>query len=197
VNKWYTNLTVASNCYYNEARTETAAHSHELCHMCAIGGKATVSTSEEDDDQSQPDDSSEEVSDDDTEIYHSSQSSLGLDTEVNVPKKMPVQAKKTHPCSYCGKLFDTQSHRNIHQHRLHGGTKRYECTTCFKLFHEPYELKIHNRTHSDARPFKCSQCDKQLKTSLARKKHEMIVHAGISPHVCSVCGKATPSVGAL
>nr|XP_032514667.1 zinc finger protein 596-like [Danaus plexippus plexippus] len=48
---------------------------------------------------------------------------------------------------------------------------------------------MHQRTHSDERPYPCALCDKAFKCKSALDRH-FRSHSGEKPYVCQVCGKA-------
>eukprot|EP00122_Pirum_gemmata_P007714 Pgem_evm1s7091 len=37
--------------------------------------------------------------------------------------------------------------------------KKVKCPKCSLTFRHQSQLKIHNRTHTNEKPFKCQQCD--------------------------------------
>jgi len=75
------------------------------------------------------------------------------------------------------------------------GKMVYQCTECYKRFGQLSNLRVHNRTHTQVRPYSCymenkygSSCGKTFKQLAHLQKHLMI-HSGIKPHPCAYCEK--------
>lgn len=64
----------------------------------------------------------------------------------------------------------------------------YKCDICNKTFTRPYNLRSHQRTHNNDRPYPCDHPG--CKWSFARphdlKRHQLL-HSGIKPHKCEHC----------
>jgi len=63
-----------------------------------------------------------------------------------------------------------------------------QCHICLNTFTRPYNLKSHMKTHTNERPYECTQCDKTFS-----RKHDCIRHMRIhnqeKPYQCNCCLK--------
>lgn len=73
--------------------------------------------------------------------------------------------------------------------RRRASRSQLQCTTCFKTFSRPYNLKSHQRTHTKERPFQClhPECGWTFARPHDLKRHELL-HSGVKPFAC-ICGK--------
>ncbi|XP_050437757.1 zinc finger protein 235-like isoform X1 [Adelges cooleyi] len=64
----------------------------------------------------------------------------------------------------------------------------HECDVCVKTFSCKAELVIHERVHTEGKPYRCNVCKKTYSCSGALKAHKFL-HTGEKPFECVVCEK--------
>ncbi|KAG7153787.1 Myoneurin-like 4, partial [Homarus americanus] len=86
-----------------------------------------------------------------------------------------VRETMEYACSKCELVFKTEKLLLAHMQSLHHivPVKTYKCSICNIAFRDRRALLKHNRTlHKHEKPFTCSGCDKQFKSSKTMKSHE-------------------------
>ncbi|EAT33436.1 AAEL014289-PA [Aedes aegypti] len=92
-------------------------------------------------------------------------------------------------CEHCGACFKSRAEMMMHDRYLHAKITPFACDFCDKRCHTKNDLKIHRRSHTNEKPYKCwhEGCDKAYKTRSAVTKHFRI-HTGEKPYKCSYEG---------
>eukprot|EP01083_Nonionella_stella_P025669 70730_1 len=121
------------------------------------------------------------------------------------------------PCSLCGKSFKSQNYLKQH-HRSHSGEIHFPCNLCGKLFKyksevkqhimriqsqcnlceksfnfqiylkSQAEIKRHQRSQSDERPFQCNLCGRSFTSQAGARQHQRS-HSDERPYQCDLCTK--------
>ncbi|KAH6881127.1 hypothetical protein B0T10DRAFT_411337 [Thelonectria olida] len=94
---------------------------------------------------------------------------------------------KPHVCNTCGKRYTQPYELRVH-YRTHTGEKPYACDTCGKRFTRLYNLNVHKRTHTGEKPYACDTCSREFIQSYELKVHYR-THTGEKPYACDTCGK--------
>ncbi|KAJ2787715.1 hypothetical protein GGI15_000486 [Coemansia interrupta] len=68
--------------------------------------------------------------------------------------------------------------------------------SCNKSFDRRYNLKSHEKTHTNERPYPCDICDSRFSRNHDLKRHKKI-HTGARPFVCQFCGSTFARSDAL
>nr|XP_023014940.1 zinc finger protein 883-like isoform X2 [Leptinotarsa decemlineata] len=93
-------------------------------------------------------------------------------------------------CSVCSTNFSTKKLFEEHQRtNVSCKIKQFNCNDCHKAFFSKFRLNSHMRTHTKETPYECKDCLRKFRQASNLKRHIDIIHKGLKPFKCEVCGK--------
>ncbi|KAL0970263.1 hypothetical protein UPYG_G00239640 [Umbra pygmaea] len=70
-----------------------------------------------------------------------------------------------------------------------GTRQEHLCPDCGKVFKSLSNFKLHQQTHTGARPYCCELCGKFFTTAWKLRNHQLVIHRKEKPLECPACGK--------
>lgn len=111
-----------------------------------------------------------------------------MQSHIMTHKNYKQRRSKRFECSVCSKGCCSQAMLIMHE-RVHTNERPYPCGLCALKFKTKTHLRTHQLTHTREKKFGCSVCMKffALKGNLVV---HLRTHTGERPYVCSLCGEA-------
>ncbi|KAK9738161.1 Zinc finger, C2H2 type [Popillia japonica] len=103
-----------------------------------------------------------------------------------------IQHTDKHRCAQCLNRFNSRASLQQHIITVHTDIKDHVCSTCGKKFSSKTSMRVHMKSHSNERLYKCKLCSYAGRTASA-------VYVHMSTHendfcICEVCSKSFKSM---